>query len=87
MRQGDIIKLVHLPTAGHQLCLAEAAANPWTRAVGPLSRKGLPEGRGLCIRPCKSIPACILSASRWKGGGRTASLKCQPARLTMQGSR
>jgi len=38
-----------------ELCLAEVAANPWTRAVGLLGRKGLHEGRGLWIRPCKSI--------------------------------
>jgi uncharacterized membrane protein (UPF0127 family) len=38
-----------------ELCLAEVAANPWTRAVGLLGRKELPEGRGLWIRPCKSI--------------------------------
>jgi uncharacterized membrane protein (UPF0127 family) len=38
-----------------ELCLAEVATNPWTRAVGLLGRKELPEGRGLWIRPCKSI--------------------------------
>jgi uncharacterized membrane protein (UPF0127 family) len=38
-----------------ELCLAEVAANPWTRAVGLLGRKELPEGCGLSIRPCKSI--------------------------------
>jgi uncharacterized membrane protein (UPF0127 family) len=40
---------------GRELCLAEVAENPWTRAVGLLGRKELGEGRGLWIRPCKSI--------------------------------
>jgi len=37
------------------LCLAEVAENPWTRCWGLLGRKGLPENRGLLIRPCKSV--------------------------------
>jgi hypothetical protein len=40
---------------GRELCRAEVAENPWTRAVGLLGRKGLPDDRGLWIRPCKSI--------------------------------
>ena len=41
--------------ARRELCLAEVAENPWTRAVGLLGRKELGEGRGLWIRPCRSI--------------------------------
>jgi uncharacterized membrane protein (UPF0127 family) len=49
------MRLVQIHVAGRQLCLAEVAENPWTRAVGLLGRKELPEGQGLWIRPCKSI--------------------------------
>jgi len=49
------MRLVQIRVAGRQLCLAEVAENPWTRAVGLLGRRELPEGRGLWIRPCKSI--------------------------------
>jgi uncharacterized membrane protein (UPF0127 family) len=49
------MRLAQIHVAGHQLCLAEVAENPWTRAVGLLGRKELPEGQGLWIRPCKSI--------------------------------
>jgi uncharacterized membrane protein (UPF0127 family) len=49
------MRLVQIDLAGRQLCLAEVAENPWTRAVGLLGRKELPEGQGLWIRPCKSI--------------------------------
>lgn len=41
--------------AGRDLCLAEVAENPLTRALGLLGRRELPEGRGLWIRPCKSV--------------------------------
>ena len=37
------------------VCEAEVAENPWTRGWGLLGRRGLPEGRGLWIRPCKSV--------------------------------
>ncbi len=46
---------VLVQVAGRELCLAEVAENPWTRAVGLLGRKELPEGRGLWIRPSRSI--------------------------------
>lgn len=34
---------------------AEAATNPWTRFMGLMGRRTLPEGGGLVIRPCGSI--------------------------------
>jgi uncharacterized membrane protein (UPF0127 family) len=37
------------------VCVAETAENPWTRGWGLLGRRGLPEGQGLWIRPCKSV--------------------------------
>jgi uncharacterized membrane protein (UPF0127 family) len=49
------MRVVQIDVGGRQLCLAEVAGNPWTRAVGLLGRKELPEGRGLWIRPCRSI--------------------------------
>ena len=42
------------------LCFAEVAENAWTRGRGLLGRKGLPEGRGLWIRPCKSVHTCFM---------------------------
>jgi hypothetical protein len=49
------VKTVLVRVAGRELCLAEVAENPWARAVGLLGRKELGEGRGLWIRPCKSV--------------------------------
>lgn len=49
------MRSVQVESAGRVLCVADVAENPWTRAVGLLGRKDLPKGRGLWIRPCKSI--------------------------------
>lgn len=49
------MRRVLVRVAGRELCLAEIAENPWTRAVGLLGRKQLGEGRALWIRPCRSI--------------------------------
>jgi len=49
------VRTVLVGVAERELCLAEVAENPWTRAVGLLGRKELGEGRGLWIRPCRSI--------------------------------
>jgi uncharacterized membrane protein (UPF0127 family) len=49
------MRRVRVRVDGRELCLAEVAENPWTRTVGLLGRKRLGEGRGLWIRPCKSI--------------------------------
>jgi uncharacterized membrane protein (UPF0127 family) len=49
------MRRVLVRVAERELCLAEVAENPWTRAVGLLGRRQLAEGRALWIRPCKSI--------------------------------
>lgn len=33
----------------------EFADNPWRRFIGLMGRRELPEGHGLCFRPCSSI--------------------------------
>jgi uncharacterized membrane protein (UPF0127 family) len=49
------MRAVLVRVADRELCLAEVAENPWTRAVGLIGRKGLGEGRGLWIMLCRSI--------------------------------
>jgi len=49
------MRRVLVQVGGRDLCLAEVAENPWTRAVGLLGRRELPEGRALWIRPCRSV--------------------------------
>jgi uncharacterized membrane protein (UPF0127 family) len=49
------MRRVMVRVAGRELCSAEVAENPWTRAVGLLGRKGLGEGQAIWIRPCRSV--------------------------------
>ena len=79
--------------AERELCLAEVAENPWTRAVGLLGRKELGEGRGLWIRPCKSVhtlfmrfPIDVAYLSLDGTVVKTSARLC-PFRLSMGGRR
>lgn len=49
------MKKVLVAFDGQAVCLAEVADNPWTRMRGLLGRGGLEQGRGIWIRPCKSV--------------------------------
>jgi hypothetical protein len=87
------MRAVRVRVAERELCLAEVAENPWTRAVGLLGRKELGEGRGLWIRPCRSIHTLFMrfsiDAAYVSSDGTVVktSARLRPFRLSMGGRR
>jgi hypothetical protein len=87
------VRTVLVKVADRELCLAEVAENPWTRAVGLLGRKELGEGRGLWIRPCRSIHTLFMRFSidvaylSFDGTVVKTSARLRPFRLSMGGRR
>jgi hypothetical protein len=87
------MRRVLVRVAGRELCLAEVAENPWTRAVGLLGRKQLGEGRGLWIRPCRSIHTLFMrfpiDVAYLSSDGTVVktSARLRPFRLSMGGRR
>jgi len=50
-------------TSGQFVCRARVAANPWSRAIGLLGRRGLAPANGLLIRPCRSVHTVFMCFS------------------------
>jgi hypothetical protein len=85
------MRRVLVRVAGRELCRAELAENPWTRAVGLLGRKELGDGWGLWIRPCTSIHTFFMRFAidvAYVSSGGTVVKTCsrlRPFRLSMGG--